>query len=725
MRKFLKWQSICLLGLTTNAFAAHYLPVFTGNWYTKADVSYEDTCSKMLWSYTNWYQGSDKSYAELLLSDPPAHANCTWGEVTLDQTVSSDYFEPTDFIGTSEDWQTISAQPKATIREAWYKECKDANGSKIATVIADIIPSYVCPVGSRFGFEEGTMAMGCTDLPLACSADVVGRDLASVSSSSIDEHSNLSVTDETVAGHVGLTMMMGINYSSVLEVLGDPEGIFVNKLDDFKNKSKYWGEKYDLPTIPKLSSTQGLNILNKGFEQMQYPFEYTMSWDWHPGSATLHKVYSEKSQQWQDIYSVSQGALFRCDSFVYYSYLAGANAEIVTGGFLPPTNPETIYTAFSNIRFPSSAAYIAKWSGKVISTKNYSTDLNMKDKLDLVFSSNKFDENLANLSTYQFVHDKEIPTDDKTKFLLGLLNKYQYDYDKFAILLDSISVLKPVGVVQSLVDIAKTQGNKAKKRILFAIVDIINSSSSESISNLNNKVPDVIAAQHYFQSILSQETDEYILNTAISLFPSITPPEQAKLWVSNAKERLAIKEPVSYAKVNRDNVLNLRLAFETEYTQINDLPSLLTRAGQGDSVLLANTCFILQSMPPEALSDQVRPLLKNLLLDHKDYFKDLAGEIRGNYQDYPPCNWLSAYATVMTEKEADRDTYILSYIKSLSNSLEKASYLKQQDWSTLYSLSGIDKTYYREMFQKKLKESTAQKETKQYWDALSALKDNQ
>ncbi len=83
-------------------------------------------------------------------------------------------------------------------------------------------------------------------------------------------------------------------------------------------------------------------------EQFGYPFEYTYSWDWRPGSLTPLQIYNPENQQWHTIISVI-GAKFRCDSFVYYSYLKGAGLSIFNE-FVEPLLPLDMFDTFLSCR---------------------------------------------------------------------------------------------------------------------------------------------------------------------------------------------------------------------------------------------------------------------------------------------------------------------------------------------------------------------------------------
>lgn len=301
---------ISVSAIFSNAYSQHFLPIFSGNWYVDPEYQYLDSCSNSVYKYGNQAKGDIHAAAEKFLQDVPPHSDCEWEEATFEGT---DAEKPYDFVGNTDDWDKIRSTSGAQFGSTWSRICKNKTGALIDLKRVTIWPSYVCPVGTRNSIEKVVEPIsGCTNKPMACEADVVGQDL--------------TVPIFGFLGHVGYTIP-GLPVSMVVQVLAHPkEEISINLLDSFKHSGDpFWGEKYQLSNLPVLSLDKGTKIITTGIAQMNYPFEYTLTWDWHPGSSTTHYTYNQITNKWEKVLTANF-AKFRCDSFVYYSYLTWALA---------------------------------------------------------------------------------------------------------------------------------------------------------------------------------------------------------------------------------------------------------------------------------------------------------------------------------------------------------------------------------------------------------------
>src|SRR3990167_11082136 len=65
------------------ANAEHVLPVFSGSWYSHADLQYFDSCGQAAFSYSDKSQSAPNLFAQQILNNLPTHANCQWHEIQL------------------------------------------------------------------------------------------------------------------------------------------------------------------------------------------------------------------------------------------------------------------------------------------------------------------------------------------------------------------------------------------------------------------------------------------------------------------------------------------------------------------------------------------------------------------------------------------------------------------------------------------------------------------
>ena len=157
--------------------------------------------------------------------------------------------------------------------------------------------------------------------------DVVGRDI-----------------DQPYAGHVG--MWTG---GSVLEVLANPGTIYENSLTSFKNQPSvsnpkimkaYWGAR----ATSNLTATQKQNVINAGRAQKAYNPQYTTAFSYTEGKYASYCVQYNQYGQCARYQTYMISAVFRCDTFVQYSYKKGANYSV--SGFLP----RNVWNSFPIVR---------------------------------------------------------------------------------------------------------------------------------------------------------------------------------------------------------------------------------------------------------------------------------------------------------------------------------------------------------------------------------------
>lgn len=153
-------------------------------------------------------------------------------------------------------------------------------------------------------------------------ADVVGRDL--------------SVRGLGALGHVGVW-----TGTSVLEVLNEGTVIYQNTLKNFKGKSAYWGAKYGV------GASKSAQIVSAGWGQRNFSPVYTTTAQWREGGVT-QKVCTKynKAGVCTSQKTTVTTALFRCDTFVDFSFKKGNGASLVNAAILP----RILYNALPSTR---------------------------------------------------------------------------------------------------------------------------------------------------------------------------------------------------------------------------------------------------------------------------------------------------------------------------------------------------------------------------------------
>lgn len=658
----------------------HVLPVFSGNWYTAATFNYADSCMQAMYQYQNQHQGDPLTVATQLLGTPPVHTDCQWQKNSLLSTSSR---MPDDFTGNNEtDWDSIASTPGAVLTSYYGRACLDQYGNQLDSQEVTLQPSYTCPAGSRFGFDSSTSTLGCSTQPNACEADIVGRDL--------------KVLFINQKGHVGLTIA-DTPFSVVLEVLKDPqEGIFENNLSDFKNipNAPFWGEKFGLAQQPFLSEADASNILDTGVAQTQYPFSYTLTWNWHPGSNSYQYLFNPKVNQWQK-YFVATDAEFRCDSFVYYCYLQGANLSIVPQ-FAFPDTPKTLYDAFLGKRDPvgTLTSYLNSSTQDRLSGSNPNVLLG----LTKAFSNPVLDISTADVASKNFVSETSLTATFKINTLWNLLLNYQKNEDKFSYLCDILAYVRPISLIPQMIQLFPSQSPKNQKKLLVLMSHLLHYDSDPTSTLSLGDVKNIILLQNFFHSLSQHSQDPVLLNFLLQIYPSLMPTDIAKEDIESTLERLNNVSSQAVLTLPQKIALNLNLAFATQGSQKEFVSHFLTASLldiKHKKTWNASLCFKLQNMPPEWLDDSIRGPLKEVLNQNQAELLQFHGLTQN--MNISNCSWLDAYATVSSHSTQEKKIFIRNYLKSLSEPFLLASILRPLNTTSLEALSKQDKVHLKSL----------------------------
>lgn len=675
-------DTISILSLViflSTARAEHVLPVFSGYWYTTATIKHRDGCGNAIYHYTNRFQGDPKLVVQQIQGDPPPKDECQWGDI--ERNSAYPLITPIDFGGTFLDWKEITKNSNAPVIANWGRNCIDKKGSVIYKLGILISPSYICPPGTKQGYEStsnGSPIQGCWTQNRICTADIAGRSL------------NIPVLG--IFGHVGLGTF---DHHSIIEVLSEPAGIFINDLNKFQHieNTPYWGEKYDLQDYPPITEEQAKYILQVGKDQLSYPFEYTATWDWRPGSDGQQQVYNQLNQAWETVNTPIK-AKFRCDSFIYYCYLAAENFHIFPE-FIPPLLPRDIFNAFSSCRDPEGILCEKD-------SKHNSTSSNIKAvSLESIFSFPTLDIQSADYNVQVFVKDEHIPRSIKLNQLWSLALKHQDNPTKFNYIIDSLDYLKPIELTTEMIQTFQAQTNlQIRNHLLLTLLEAAHSKNKNEADYTQRT--NIIKIQNFVRDLLYHSKDETILRYAIRLYPSITTPKQARQDVEKALTRKDLKylKPPLFSD-NEKMQMNVELTFTNKEQQREYLP-LLIKKNKSNEAFGHYLCFILYYLAPEDVDESVKSEIANQLELRKMSLLIPLSQLQLR-EKIPYCYWLSAYATVKTHTEKERLSFIFDYIRLDQDIFKQAELIEGLERKLIKFMPHEDVIYYRARFYDRLK----------------------
>lgn len=298
------------------------LPTPTGLWYDYgADYQGLDSCGAPAYLY-RWNVETIEGLFYEAYGTPPCNG-CTWDVSSL--TNDANFYEmPPGFVTDNpSDWSQIILDPANPVHGQYSMNIM-YEGEVQSRPQINAYPVYDCPAYTRLSYDNVTLTIGCSTTPTLCMGDTVGRDL--------NLPSPLQPFD--FLGHVGLVATWGHANPNILEVLNrtDPDisGIFLNPLygeNSFTTQSKYWGARYEPQEYTRLLLSTASAVIQAGVDQIQYPLNYTIGWDYYPGGTSEHP-YNCK---------------FRCDALLYYCFNVGGNIKLQLSFSYPLSIPRTMF----------------------------------------------------------------------------------------------------------------------------------------------------------------------------------------------------------------------------------------------------------------------------------------------------------------------------------------------------------------------------------------------
>lgn len=508
------WMVALLVYQTTHSEMV--MPVLYG-WYTEATEEYQDACLEYHYRYKNLETGTAFELAQKVLLPVSNRQDCYWQKVKL--SAADDY--PRDFPGSYEQWKQLSSNQSAIAQKA-SRACLDQDEIMKDSISMTIYPSYRCPNGSYYSLDPDTREVGCSTKPLGCYGDIVGRDLDTSNQEGEDKDPSHLIKD---FGHIGLTIPF-LSGQSVIEVLDEAPVIQENDIETFKNKTQFWGQRYGTPSKNEIDLISGVKIVATAVTQNECPTDYTLSWSFSPCTAKKH-------------------AKFRCDSFVYYAYLTGANIDL---GYAPlVTYPSTIFKSLTNCREQSGASCnqnIPVPEIEQVGAYVLKPIILVAQKIKNILASDDLNIRELDIASYTYVKSKDETRKNKINLLWSLVMKYQSNPIRFSYLIDIMSELDPIEKTDEIIQaFQETNDHSIKLRYLTLLLD------SVLINRVMEQPRYASHAKIFLMNLLQMSQDEDILRITVVNFPSYLMDEGSYLIMSDRVEEQKFQHPENFQKI--------------------------------------------------------------------------------------------------------------------------------------------------------------------------------
>lgn len=662
---------VCLLLASGTASASSVAPVFAGFWYADARYGDIDSCGKLLCTYKKKATSPSPFINEFINSYPPDEPTCTWGDayrinVRVDYCIN--YLKPLDFVYRDSDWSNICKNSSLPHTRFWQRDCTNYSTGVIEHSLWLLVtPSYKCPKKSGYKATNPQYGQGsCVNPPPPCSTDIVGR--------------NLDIPVIGKLGHVGLIegtfgTSKGIRVLEVLNKDPETEGVVQeNSLDSFKKATKYWGERYGLKNRPYITTDEAKNIIHAGVAEKKCKPHYSYSWE--------------------DIPCGTPGAQpkFRCDSFVYYSYLKGANVQITDGTHV--NIPHTIfYDRFINWRYNPVSDLLG-----IMSTNEFNgyafekIELNanfyeQEAKIQEIFNRKLLDLEEADQATKTYVKDDMIPRSKKLSFLWKLALKHQNNKYKFNYIASLLGYLDPIELSNQLIDLfSKQKIFENKIQILGMMVDSSAAAYKPTLlTEYNENIPKI---RQFFRDMLFKSKNITLFREALLDYSKVADPKVAYYDIKKALKRPDMKELIAKDGFLRSSYFfysKIQLILSDKYLQSTALPKLFSNMRNKKTEIRyrfnETLLTILEDYDGRNINISGRNNLLRYLLSNKPML-NLTSIM--NWKKTIYCyTWLKAYASVKASTKHEKVKVIIGYILNTNDVMYKSILISYADQSVL------------------------------------------
>ena len=176
-----------------------------------------------------------------------------------------------------------------------------------------------------------------TTLSFALASNGAPKDMADVIARAINADGGSKWY--TIFGHVAL---YDSSKKKILEVTNVHPAIHENNVSSMTDTGHYWGTRYGIGTL-----SQRYKVLAAGYQQIAYRPSYTYSPYYTEGKWVKKWRWSWR-KGWYKKWT-NQKAKFRCDTFIYYTYLKGTGKKIIKHDRWA-TTPNRVYKAMPKQR---------------------------------------------------------------------------------------------------------------------------------------------------------------------------------------------------------------------------------------------------------------------------------------------------------------------------------------------------------------------------------------
>lgn len=662
------------------SYSKKVLPEFTGEWFEQVTINTIDTCNEYQYSYKNKSSNKDEIIHKIR-EDLSRSRGCECKLEKVESGFNSDNIDLPDFPASPNDFlEIIKHNPTAPTSEYLTFSCSDAQGHSYSEG-KYIYPSYHCPSGSRVLVgRNNLMDRHCSNPPTVCMADVVGRDL--------------NVSRLRMLGHVGITtnFVNGTYGNYVLEVLSDdPKVINIHTLKNFEEvvPNKYWGEVYDLPEV-NIGWIRANNIFNAGMQQQAFNPKYTFTDAWQEGRFERQATYNQGQNKFTHESKITQ-AIFRCDTFVYYTYLKG--------GIKIPIllmHPPSLFKAFLHRRIDVPSAS----SNRYYELKELTRFFNHKINYDNLMVLDKVMKG--------YLENPKYTRQDKINTLVTRI-KTTKEYFPYSYLVDSLASLTPVEAIPDLIKEYNTQQDIKKKiNLLSAIARsaIVKNPKKAGLDSIEN----IKTVQTWILQILQTETDSVLLHEAI--FYSIHLLPMTKENYSFIVEAMNKLELSSALDGNKKNFYLLAMAFANDDMQKWLLPRLLAifKSNTEKIAFDKQLYFFIKELPYGEIEGETKLKLVK-------YINSTIEADKNNVT----FNQLNALAILTTDSVDSKNNKLLNHLLTTKYPQLQADLIVNLDETLLLQLSALERKNLESNFHKLLRKVNKDDEHHIYELALSKL----
>lgn len=361
-------------------------------------------------------------------------------------------------------------------------------------------------------------------------------------------------------GHVGIATRamadpsgMSTPANLVIEILNEPEIGQINTIENFKNRSQYWGSKYGVISNPN----QGFKVLVEANHQRWWVREYTSNTEYRIGQGNPYTGEIFVTGRW------------RCDTYAWWAYYS-QGVNVMPGKVWLPRNLFNFFPYYNNERLTVESTITP-------------SEIQINKSLENLTAK---DLNEMSSETFQTLMDAPLPSAPNYIVPISVYMRFAYDDtlddDKRAAMIDKItSKISDVDLVPKLLKLyTKTNHEEVKNKIVSGLMFHVQGELRE-----HPNIRDKMLLSNFFHRLIGKKLNQRCADWATMGFIDTHTPNEILVNIDKINAQLStMTHPASVT-------LKYKLVYQSKVLQPMYIKSIITELREANNADLDSYFF--------------------------------------------------------------------------------------------------------------------------------------